>query len=250
MSLSLSSIIAPSALPSLATSSSLSYYALIPAAGVGARMASVCPKQYLPLAGQSILQHTVNAFLQHPQISHVFVVVSPLDGYVAQALQADARLTVLFCGGATRSDSVYNGLDAMASQVAVQKQDWVLVHDAARPGLSQALITRLIAAIGAEDVGGLLAMPVVDTVKLQSETALTTIPRAGLWLAQTPQMFRHAELRHALHSAQAGTVAITDEASAMELQGLVPKLVEGHWGNAKITMPSDLAMVEAYLQSR
>ncbi len=221
------------------------YFALIPAAGVGARMGVSIPKQYLNLAGKSILQHSVDAFLQHPQLRHVVVVVSHDDAYVAEALQPDPRLTVLFCGGESRVESVRNGLNAMPAHVRVEARDWILVHDAARPGLSQSLITRLIDAVGSEDVGGLLALPVVDTVKFQDEIKLSTIPRTGLWLAQTPQMFRHNLLVDALRTAQQATV--TDEASAVEMMGLVPRLVEGHWANAKITVPDDLAMVETYL---
>ena len=218
-------------------------------------MGSDIPKQYLTLAGQSVLQHSVSAFLQHRGIRHVFVVVSPDDGYVAADVQPDPRLTVLFCGGATRAESVSNGLAAMAEDVSggegVNATDWVLVHDAARPGISQELITRLLTSIGEDDVGGLLALPVVDTVKLKSASTLSTISRNGLWLAQTPQMFRHAPLKQALALAQAeDPAAVTDEASAMERLGLVPRLVEGHWGNAKITLPGDLLMVAAYLSAR
>ncbi|PRC92599.1 2-C-methyl-D-erythritol 4-phosphate cytidylyltransferase [Solimicrobium silvestre] len=212
-------------------------------------MMADCPKQYLQIAGQSILQHSVNAFLQHDQIHHVFVVVSRDDAYVAQELQADPRLNVLFCGGATRSESVTNGLLAMKN--TSHAQDWVLVHDAARPGLNSALISRLIDTVGQDEVGGLLALPVVDTVKFQApnlenkseKNIVSTIPRAGLWLAQTPQMFRHAQLLAALNSCK----EVTDEASAIEACGLMPKLVEGHWCNTKITRPDDLALVETCL---
>lgn len=221
------------------------YFALIPAAGVGARMAAICPKQYLHIAGKSILQHSVDAFLQHNRVAHVFVVVNRDDAYVAHELQADTRLTVLFCGGQTRSESVANGLLAMQSHI--RAHDWVLVHDAARPGLTQILISRLIDAVGNDEVGGLLALPVADTVKLQAtsatETSITTLSRAGLWLAQTPQMFRSALLQKALN----GTAAVTDDASAVEALGLTPKLVEGHWCNSKITRPDDLILVETYL---
>jgi 2-C-methyl-D-erythritol 4-phosphate cytidylyltransferase len=218
------------------------YFALIPAAGVGARMAANRPKQYLSIAGKSMLQHSVNAFLQHKQISHVFVVVSQDDAYIHE-LPTDPRLTVLFCGGATRADSVLNGLSGMQNQV--NPKDWVLVHDAARPGLNTVLISRLIDTVGEDQVGGLLALPVVDTVKSQTANAVHTVPRERLWLAQTPQMFRHGVLLEALTKANKQT--ITDEASAIEMQGLVPKLVEGHWCNTKITHPDDLLLIESYL---
>jgi len=233
----------------LSISNSPRYFALIPAAGVGARMQADCPKQYLHIGGKSILQHSVNAFLRHAAIQHVFVVVSPHDAYVAQELRKDERLTVLFCGGQTRADSVTNGLDAMAGQV--NALDWILVHDAARPGLTSELISRLIDQVGTDEVGGLLALPVVDTVKLQNLSAsqhqVKTIPRAGLWLAQTPQMFRHRVLSDCLASAKAASFDITDEASAIEASGLIPQLVEGHWCNTKITRPDDLVLIDSYL---
>lgn len=214
-------------------------------------MQADCPKQYLHIAGKSILQHSVNAFLQHSQIAHVFVVVNPEDAYVKQELLPDTRLTVLSCGGETRSDSVANGLLAMQDQV--DSQDWILVHDAARPGLTPVLITRLINDVGSDEIGGLLALPVVDTVKLQETRAeqihVKTVPRTGLWLAQTPQMFRHAQLLASLQSVMSSPIAVTDEASAIEASGLVPKLVEGHWCNTKITRPDDLLLIETYLKT-
>jgi len=208
-------------------------------------MGSGCPKQYLHIAGQSILQHSVNAFLEHAAIEHVFVVVSTDDAYVASELTPDCRLTVLFCGGAARTDTVLNGL--LSIQPQLQPQDWVLVHDAARPGINATLIGRLIDQVGTNDAGGLLAIPVADTVKLQSGTQITTIPRAGLWLAQTPQMFRLAPLIAALNQARLGGTEITDDASAMEAGGATPVLVEGHWCNTKITRPDDLTLVESWL---
>jgi len=192
-----------------------------------------------------MLQHSVTAFLQHRQIAHVFVVVSRDDGYVTNELQSDPRLTVLFCGGASRSESVLNGLLAM--QTEADASDWVLVHDAARPGLNQVLISRLIDTVGVDEVGGLLALPVVDTVKQVSENKVTTVAREGLWLAQTPQMFRHGQLLSAL--AQVKNQEITDEASAIEMSGLSPKLVVGHWCNTKITRPEELKLIETWLKN-
>lgn len=221
------------------------YVALIPAAGVGARMGESRPKQYRQIAGKSMLQHCVSAFLQHNQIAHVFVVVSRTDEYVNQ-LQADPRLTVLFCGGEIRAQSVCNGLLQM--QGRVDAQDWVLVHDAARPGLNRVLISRLIDTVGSDAVGGLLALPVVDTVKsMAADKKIATVSREGLWLAQTPQMFRYEQLLSALTSTP--DREITDEASAIEMAGLVPKLVEGHWCNNKITRPDDLTLIETWLQN-
>lgn len=207
-------------------------------------MAAHCPKQYLPIAGKSMLQHSVTAFLRHRQIAHVFVVVSRDDEYVANELQTDARLTVLFCGGESRAESVRNGLEAMQNQL--DPSDWVLVHDAARPGLNPVLISRLIDAVGSDEIGGLLALPVADTVKQAVENKVTTVSREGLWLAQTPQMFRHGQLLAAL--VQTKNQTITDEASAIEMSGYSPKLVVGHWCNTKITCPDDLTLIETYLK--
>lgn len=192
-----------------------------------------------------MLQRSVTAFLQHRQIAHVFVVVSRDDEYVTNELQTDPRLTVLFCGGESRSESVRNGLLAM--QDRMDSSDWVLVHDAARPGLNPVLISRLIDAVGSDAVGGLLALPVVDTVKQAAGSKVSTVAREGLWLAQTPQMFRHGQLLSSL--VQTKNQPITDEASAIEMSGLSPKLVVGHWCNAKITQPEDLKLIETWLKN-
>lgn len=224
------------------------YFALIPAAGVGARMGTECPKQYMPLAGKLMLMHVLDTFASAPAIAHVYVVVSPTDGYIGDALAgakhlAD-RVTVLYNGGATRHQSVLNGLQAMRNQVG--DNDWVLVHDAARPGLTLALIDRLINDLRNDPVGGLLALPVVDTLKRSDadRRAETTVPRESLWAAQTPQMFSYALLRRALEQA----ADVTDEASAVETLGLRPKLVEGSPRNFKITLPHDVALAELHLK--
>lgn len=224
------------------------HFALIPAAGVGARMGADFPKQYLTIAGQPMLRHTVAAFLASPLIAHTFVVVSPDDAYIDEVLGGLngelAGVTVLRCGGATRKESVLNGLQALGDRLAAD--DWVLVHDAARPGLTPDLIAKLVGAIGASAVGGLLALPVVDTVKRVEAGRVQTVPRDGLWLAQTPQMFRYALLERALR-----TVAeVTDEASAIEAIGLAPQLVEGHPCNLKVTQPADIALAELFLAAK
>ena len=227
------------------------HFALIPAAGVGARMAANCPKQYLSILGQPVLWHTVQAFLQCSGIDHTFVVVSSDDGYIGQVFpDAVPGLSILHCGGATRADSVRQGLQAMlAHPLAPQAQDWVLVHDAARCGLTPALVARLQTELADHAVGGLLALPVVDTVKQVQGSNVRTLDRNGLWLAQTPQMFRHQILLHALQAAQANPDAVTDEASAIEMQGLVPHLVPGHMRNLKLTVPDDLALLTALMSS-
>ncbi len=217
------------------------YVALIPAAGVGARMAANGPKQYMPIAGKPMLRHTLEAFLSSELITHTFVVVSAGDEHIDAV--APHGVGVLRCGGATRMESVRNALAALEGEL--RDDDWVLVHDAARPGLNAELIARLIGAVGVDPVGGLLALPVVDTVK-RGGAAVTTVARDGLWLAQTPQMFRYRLLRDALAAATDPAV-ITDDASAVEALGLSPRLVEGHPCNLKVTLPADVRIAEMYL---
>ena len=219
------------------------YIALIPAAGVGARMAAATPKQYLPINGTPMLQLTLEAFRRCEQIAHTYVVVSAGDGYI-DAVLPEKGVTVLRCGGPTRMDSILNGLRAMRAELA--DDDMVLVHDAARPGLTPALIRRLIEEVGEHAAGGLLALPVVDTVKSTRAGAVQTVPRDGLWLAQTPQMFSYALLLRALGAAPDPN-AITDDASAVEMLGLAPRLVQGHPRNLKVTLPTDIAIAEMYL---
>jgi len=230
------------------------YFALLPAAGVGARMGADSPKQYLNVGGQPMIRHAVKAFRASPLIAHTYVVVSEGDGYVDEVLPpGEEGVTVLRCGGATRMDSVLNGLRAM--RALVDDTDMILVHDAARPGLTVALIAKLIEEVGANPAGGLLALPVVDTVKRSAPGAAgasisaATVPRNGLWLAQTPQMFSYALLERALGSAPDAN-AITDDASAVEMLGLAPVLVEGHPRNLKVTLPTDIRIAEMYLADR
>ena len=218
------------------------YFALIPAAGVGARMAANGPKQYLQVGGKPMLRHTIDAFLSSPHIAHTYVVVSPDDGQIDAI--AGGGMTVLRCGGATRMASVQNALRQLGE--LLRPQDWVLVHDAARPGLNAALIHKLITSVGDDPVGGLLALPVVDTVKRSGAGPVATVPRDGLWLAQTPQMFRYRLLCDALAAATDAS-AITDDASAVEALGKSPRLVEGHPRNLKVTLPADIRIAEMYL---
>ena len=220
------------------------YFALIPAAGVGARMGATSPKQYLKIGGKPMLRHTLDAFLSSELIAHTFVVVSPDDPYI-DAVAPHHGVTVLRCGGASRMESVRNGLAVLANTLS--PADRGLVHDAARPGLTAELIEKLITGTGDHPAGGLLALPVVDTVKrcIDGEAA-GTVPRNGLWLAQTPQMFRYELLRDAL-AAATDPNSITDDASAVEALGLSPKLVEGHPRNLKVTLPDDIRIAEMYL---
>jgi 2-C-methyl-D-erythritol 4-phosphate cytidylyltransferase len=219
------------------------YFALIPAAGVGARMAASGPKQYLKIGGKPMLRHAIDAFLFSELIAHTYVVVSA-DDPVIDSIVPSHGVTVLRCGGASRMESVRNGLAALGA--TLRENDWVLVHDAARPGLDETLIEKLITSTGEHPVGGLLALPVVDTVKRSMAGEVGTVSREGLWLAQTPQMFRYKLLREALAAARDPS-QVTDDASAVEALGLSPKLVEGHPRNMKVTLPSDVRVAEMYL---
>jgi len=219
------------------------YFALIPAAGVGARMAANGPKQYLKIGGKPMLRHAIDAFLFSELIAHTYVVVSA-DDPIIDSIVPSHGVTVLRCGGATRMETVKNALAALAG--TLRENDWVLVHDAARPGLDDTLIEKLITSTGEHPVGGLLALPVVDTVKRCIAGEVGTVSREGMWLAQTPQMFRYQLLRDALAAAR-DPRQITDDASAVEALGLAPKLVEGHPRNMKVTLPSDVRIAEMYL---
>lgn len=214
------------------------HFALIPAAGVGSRMGAALPKQYLPLAGKAMLLHSISALVESTAIDHVYVVASAQDGWIDSLPLPAARVSVLKVGGASRKESVEQGLQVVRQHA--HADDWVLVHDAARPGLDGALLQRLMQALADDEVGGLLALPVVDTVKKAGPDARvqSTVSREGLWAAQTPQMFRIGLLQRALAAA----VEVTDEASAIEALGLSPRLVEGSLRNLKVTRPEDLSL--------
>lgn len=221
------------------------YFALIPAAGVGARMGEKIPKQYVAIAGKPMLRRVLDTFSIAESVTHTFVVVSKDDAYIDTTLPVDqSHLTVLRVGGETRHQSVLNGLHEIREQVT--DEDWILVHDAARPGLTITLIDSLINNLQDDEVGGLLAVPVVDTLKRSGSGGRVdeTVARDRLWAAQTPQMFRYGLLCRALEQA----ITVTDEASAVEALGLQPKLVEGNARNFKVTLPHDVALAELYLK--
>lgn len=211
-------------------------------------MATECPKQYLPLAGKPLIWHALKTLASVAAVERVFVVLAPdderWDTHDWTGL-AD-RLVVLRCGGATRAESVTNGLHAMRASVATV--DWVLVHDAARCCLTPTQVEMLIAEIGDDPVGGLLAVPVADTLKRAQEEqrVVATVSREHLWQAQTPQMFRYGMLLDALEQAP----AVTDEASAIEALGLQPKLVAADATNLKVTYPLDLLLAGWILENR
>lgn len=221
------------------------YFGLIPAAGVGLRMAAAGgPKQYLVLGRKTMLEHAIDAMLGDARIERVFVVVAAADQQW-QALRIDAgRVEFLPVGGASRAASVRNGLIAVAGRY--DDDDRVLVHDAARPCLGQGELARLIDEAGPEDSGGLLAVPLADTLKRGEDGRVgVTLDRSSLWCAQTPQLFRVGSLRAAL--AGGALAEITDEASAMERAGHAPRLVEGVSSNLKVTTAADLVLAGAVL---
>lgn len=224
-----------------------SIIAIVPAAGVGVRAsqpgAEPVPKQYRPLAGQPMLRHAVRALLADERVSQVRVAVTPGDGWVDTALAGLPRTVWRACGGATRADTVAGAL----ADSGVADDTWVLVHDAARPGLPEGALRRLIDACLADPVGGLLALPVADTVKGGRDRVERTLDRNGLWLAQTPQMFRAGVLRDALTAASVNGVTVTDEASALEAAGYAPLLVPGALRNFKVTWPDDFELMEKWL---
>jgi 2-C-methyl-D-erythritol 4-phosphate cytidylyltransferase len=223
----------------------LRYIALIPAAGTGSRMGGDgMPKQYRMLGTRTMLEHSIAALLADGRIDRVFVVVAPSDTLWDSLPVDEERVEFLPVGGESRAESVRNGLIAIAGRT--DDDDRVLVHDAARPCLTEEQLGRLIDEVGADDSGGLLAVPLVDTLKRGEDGRVgITLERTGLWCAQTPQLFRVASLRAAL--SQGSLDAITDEASAMERTGHAPRLVLGGAGNLKVTTAEDLVLARAIL---
>jgi 2-C-methyl-D-erythritol 4-phosphate cytidylyltransferase len=224
-------------------------WAIVPAAGSGIRMGTAVAKQYLSLCGQPLLAHALAPLLACARIELVVLVVAAGDTRWREFVPHDARLQTAN-GGALRRDSVCNGLEHLADRAAAD--DWVLVHDAARPCLSGAELESLFKALADDPVGGLLALPLADTLKAADESGrvAATVPRDGLWRALTPQMFRYGLLRRALAATIAEGIVVTDEAAAIEHAGHRPMLVEGRSANLKVTGPADLVLAEAVLRSR
>ena len=212
------------------------------------------PKQYLPLGGRPLIWHALATLCAVGGIEKVFVVLAPDDEFWPddEMAQLGPKLVPLRCGGATRAQSVGNGLQAMAKLIPEVDTRWVLVHDAARPCLTVAQVEKLINAVGEDESGGILAIPVADTLKRATlatdaiDKIAETVAREHLWQAQTPQMFRHGLLLKALQQAP----RVTDEASAVEALGLHPKLVEADSSNFKVTYPHDLALAGLILEQR
>ena len=255
-------------------------FAVIPCAGTGTRAGGGLPKQYRTVAGRNMLYHALAAFDACAEFAQTLIVLSPDDTAFDPRRFEGLRYAIRRCGGNSRHASVRNGLAVLQSDFGAQAHDWVLVHDAARPGVTPALIRTLISAVSHDPVGGIVALPLADTLKrervtptadgaatvaaaggMPGDTGLASMaadvpgtvriartePRDGLWLAQTPQMFRLGLLRDALDAADATGRVVTDEASAIEAAGHAPQLVRGHMRNFKVTYPEDFALAEALL---
>jgi 2-C-methyl-D-erythritol 4-phosphate cytidylyltransferase len=227
----------------------INFWAVVPAAGVGKRMNADRPKQYLELAGETVIEHTLSRLLQAEVFSAIAVAISAEDPYWPELAIAKHDLIITAPGGKERADSVLSGLKAIREQA--KDDDWVLVHDAARPCLTTGDIRLLIDTLVNDEVGGILALSSHDTLKnvQDKDIILGTLDRRTIWRALTPQMFRYGLLKSALEEAD-GNPAITDEASALELMGLKPKIVEGRPDNIKITRPEDLALAQFYMEQQ
>ena len=223
-------------------------WVVIPAAGVGKRMKSNTPKQYLLLNNKTVIEHTLSVFDAHPSVSEIVVAVSKNDQYWPSLEINLTKPLYKTKGGNERSDSVLNGLIYL--QDKAEDNDWVLVHDAARPCLRAEDLTLLIDSLIDHEVGGILAVPVRDTMKRSDSNNLVTetVERDNLWHALTPQMFRFKVLKNALETALHNNEVVTDESSAIEIAGYQPVLVEGHADNIKITRPEDLALAAFFLR--
>ena len=232
----------------------MSNIALIPAAGIGSRYGAARPKQYAPLLGIPMLQHTLNLFAANPRIARIAVIIAPDDNWFARSITLPAHASVHPQGGDTRARSIANGIAHLLNQQLIQPSDTLLVHDAARCCLPQSALNRLLDTLDndprAQQHGALLALPVADTLKRQPASnppcSAHTLPRDGIWQAQPPQAFQAALLHRAL--SQSDLSQITDDASAVEQLGLQPALVTGDSRNIKLTRPDDAALAEYFLQ--
>lgn len=225
-------------------------WAVVPAAGIGRRMGAALPKQYLSLAGRPVIDYALRLFLDHPRVKGVAVALDPADVHWPLVGLADHPRVRRVDGGAERCHSVLNALNALS--LGAGGSDWVLVHDAARPCLRAEDVDRLLTRLRDHPVGGLLGVPVRDTMKQAGAggEVRRTVPRDDLWHAFTPQMFRLDLLLRALREALVRGLVVTDDAGAVELLGLAPLLVEGHADNIKITRPEDLPLAHFFLEQQ
>ena len=233
-----------------------SIWAIVPAAGIGKRMQSDVPKQYLPLNGRPVLEHTINTLLKNKNINGLVIALRPDDAYFSDIKINSNKPVLRAAGGIERADSVLNALTTLFQHNQFDaNNDWVMVHDAVRACLKQQDIDRLVNEVAEDKNGGLLALPVRDTMKRQNvgksiATVAKTIKRENLWHALTPQYFHAASLKNALEKTQLEDKEITDESSAMEFVGFSPRLVHGYEDNIKITRPDDLRLASLFLQAQ
>jgi len=223
-------------------------FALVLAAGQGTRIGDPVPKQYIPLAGKPMMFHSIEALAAVSRVERVFVVLAPLDRHwgAHDWSALPEKVEAAFCGGAHRAESVLNALEHLQSRIGAD--DWVMVHDAARPCIMTELVEQFLDEVGEDAVGGLLAMPLSDTLKRgdEDQRVAQTVPRAGLWRAQTPQLFRYAILRKGLEK----NPKATDESEAVESLGHAPRLAEGENSNIKVTFAEDIEMAELILRHK
>ncbi len=225
------------------------FWGIVPAAGVGKRMQADRPKQYLPLVGKTVIEHTLSRLLDTKIFAAIVVAISPEDPYWPDLEISQNEKILTAEGGRERADSVLSGLNFLEGRAA--DNDWVMVHDAARPCITTEDVCLLLNSAQNHKVGGILALPSHDTLKnVESDEITATIDRNAIWRALTPQMFRYSALKHALLDAAEKKAVVTDESSAMEFQGLKPKIVEGRPDNIKITRPEDLALATFYLEQQ
>ena len=229
------------------------FFGLVPAGGAGRRFGGAVPKQYASLGPKTVIEHSVSALLADARVSQVFVVCAPDDTVGPALFENHPQVVCLPLAGAERVNTVLNAVNHLLEQLLVCETDWLLVHDAARPGLRASDLSGLIDAASEHVAGGLLALPVADTLKKAAMTdtgeviSLQTVSRQALWAAQTPQMFRAQALSLAIAEALYKGAVITDEASAVETMGISPLIVKGHLQNMKITQPEDLGLVSTLM---
>lgn len=240
------------------TPSAPSCWVLVPAAGVGNRMATATPKQYLTLENSFIIEHTLSAFVHSPNVLAMVVIIQPEDRYWSTTVCANWSNVFSTFGGEQRMDSVYAGLTFLLSgqlnQCAAsvlptpQPNDWVLIHDAARPCFSEGMLQYFLDSLPVNSIGGLLGLPITDTVKKRTDSnTLCTLSREDLFLAQTPQIFRLGKLYQVLTKAKEQNLFFTDESSALEYAGYTPEYIKGFSENIKLTHPEDLPLVHYFL---
>ena len=223
-------------------------WAVIPAAGVGKRYSSDIPKQYLPLSGTPVLLHSINKLVKLDEIEEILVALNPEDTFWKKLNFSHPKVKAIH-GGLQRCNSVNSALEELSGRA--KKGDWVLVHDAVRPCISDSDLKKITSIVNDEEVGGLLAFPILDTIKEVGENleVQKTIPRENLWSAMTPQIFRYEVLKQALDAAIMAGESVTDEASAIEAIGLTPRIIQGEKTNIKITHPSDMVLADSIINT-